>query len=83
MELESIRATRIPTSAGRGETSDKLRKARGYRQRAEELRTIAQDWIDDEAQSTLFRIARDYDRMANSLERSGTPERSVTNASEL
>lgn len=51
---------------------DTAAKVRRYRDRAEELRTIAADWINDEAQASLLKVARDYERMANSLERRPT-----------
>ena len=47
-----------------------LAKIRGYRERAEELRTIAQDFSDSETQRLLTRLAADYERMAEHLERS-------------
>lgn len=40
-----------------------------YRVRAEELRTISSEWSDPETRSMLDRVARDYDRMAASLEK--------------
>jgi hypothetical protein len=43
--------------------------AEQYRARAEELRTIAQDWIGQETQNALTKAAIDYDRMAHALER--------------
>jgi hypothetical protein len=38
------------------------------RYRAEELRTIAQDWMDKGAQESLLRIAQDYEQMAETRE---------------
>ncbi len=43
-------------------------KIRSYRERAEELRTIAQDFSSAETQSQLTNLARDYERMAEALE---------------
>jgi uncharacterized protein Yka (UPF0111/DUF47 family) len=42
-------------------------RAENYVQRARELRTIAQDWLDPEKQETLLWLARDYERMADEL----------------
>jgi hypothetical protein len=49
---------------------DRLNRARHYRYRAEELRTIAQDYISSDTMTTLARIARDYEDMAEIMERS-------------
>jgi hypothetical protein len=46
-----------------------LEKAKQYRDRAEELRTIAQDWIDDRAQKRLLDLAHEYEQMAEQRER--------------
>ena len=48
---------------------DTVQRAKEYRERAEELRTIAQDWMDPETQQSLLKVAIDYERMADSLER--------------
>lgn len=48
--------------------SEELDTANRYRQRAEELRIIAQDESSTDTRSTLWRIAEDYDRMAETLE---------------
>lgn len=48
--------------------SEELDTANRYRQRAEELRLIAEDETSKEARSTLWKIAADYERMAESLE---------------
>jgi hypothetical protein len=44
-------------------------RAEGYRFRAEEIRTLSADWLDREAKAILARVAFDYDRMADHLER--------------
>ena len=46
-----------------------MEKAKHYRERAEELRTIAQDRIDQDSQQTLLRMAREYEHMAEVRER--------------
>jgi len=49
-------------------------RAQFYRNRAEELRTIAQDWLNDEATRVLVGIALDYEDMAERLELSAKKE---------
>ena len=53
---------------------DRLVRARLYRQRAEELRTIAQDFINTTTMQTLAAVARDYETMAANLEKSAGAE---------
>ncbi|HEX3666332.1 MAG TPA: hypothetical protein VHU23_13995 [Rhizomicrobium sp.] len=43
-------------------------RARSYRYRAEELRSIADPWIDQAARLVLEQIAGEYDRRATHLE---------------
>lgn len=43
-------------------------KARNYRERAEELRTIAQDFADAQSRKMLTKLALDYERMAEQVE---------------
>jgi hypothetical protein len=43
-------------------------RARNWRMRAEELRTLAEDMIEPEAKATRLRIADDYDRLAEQIE---------------
>jgi len=38
-----------------------------YRQRAEELRTIAEDMVDSNSKKIILSIAVEYDRMAKAL----------------
>jgi len=42
-------------------------RARRYRERAEELRTIAADLVTQECHDTLLRLANSYELMASSL----------------
>lgn len=46
-----------------------LERARHFRYRAEELRTIASEWIDNGTRDVLGRVAKDYDRMAELWEK--------------
>jgi hypothetical protein len=48
--------------------SEELDTARRYRQRAEELRIIAEEEIGLQTRLTLRNIAADYERMAETLE---------------
>jgi len=42
--------------------------AEQYRSRAEELRTVADDMRDEYCRQTTYRLADDYDRMADHAE---------------
>ena len=44
-------------------------RARHFRRRAEELRTIADEWIDIGTREMLGRVAKDYDNMAELWEK--------------
>jgi len=46
-----------------------LERAKHYRYRAEELRTIADEWMDSGVREVLTRIAKDYEHMARQLEK--------------
>lgn len=46
-----------------------LERAKHYRYRAEQLRTIASDWVDSGRREVLIGIAKDYEHMAERLER--------------
>jgi hypothetical protein len=48
-------------------------KADRYRQRAEELRAIAEQVMDLKARGTLLEVAEDYERMAQAAENAGLP----------
>jgi hypothetical protein len=48
-------------------------RARHYRHRAEELRTIASEWADSGTREVLFRVAKDYDHMAELQEKQFAP----------
>jgi hypothetical protein len=81
----ALQSTELPEDLfrmGRGGVAHNREKVRRYRWRAEELRAIAQDWIDGEAQSALFKIARDYERMANTLEQMDAPIGKIANLGE-
>ncbi|HEX3429599.1 MAG TPA: hypothetical protein VHT03_01830 [Rhizomicrobium sp.] len=47
-------------------------RAEQYRQRAHELRTIAEHWVDRQKQQTLLWLAKDYEKMADDVERQAT-----------
>ena len=51
------------------DTRPPLERAKHYRFRAEELRTIADEWMDSGAREVLTRIAKDYEHMAEQLEK--------------
>jgi hypothetical protein len=42
-------------------------KAAKYQHRAEELRCLAQEWLDSRAKSIILQLADDYDRMAETV----------------
>ncbi len=42
-------------------------RAAKYRCRAEELRSLAEDWDDMRAQAMILDMAREYERMAETL----------------
>lgn len=46
-----------------------LMDAEHWRSRAEEHRTIAQDYKDPEAKRMMFKLAEDYDQLAEHAER--------------
>jgi len=48
---------------------DGKEQAARYRCRAEELRTIAQDWVDADVMMTLAMLAWRYEKMADDMER--------------
>lgn len=49
--------------------TEATRRARQYRVRAEELRTISELWVSVETRRILGRVAADYERMAAHLEK--------------
>lgn len=49
--------------------TEATRRARQYRVRAEELRTISDSWVSVETRRILGRVAADYERMAAHLEK--------------
>jgi hypothetical protein len=50
---------------------DRLERAKRYREKAEGLRVMARHWIGDSARATIGEVARQYDAMADQLERRG------------
>lgn len=50
-------------------TQGPLDRAKHFRNRAEELRTIASEWIDSGTREVLGRVAKDYDHMADLWEK--------------
>jgi hypothetical protein len=42
-------------------------RAAKYQNRAEELRCIAQEWMDHRAKSIILQLADDYERMAETV----------------
>lgn len=53
---------------------DRFQRANRYRLRAEELRTVRETWMDTETRGILLRIALDYERMADQLDRESRDE---------
>lgn len=49
----------------KGSTTYRVKR---YRERAEELRAIAQDLLSDDCHDTLMRLAHTYDQMASQAE---------------
>ena len=54
--------------------AEELETALRYRHRAEEIRQIAEETKDPKMRATLFSVAADYEKMANTLERIAGPE---------
>ena len=48
--------------------SDETEKAGRYRQRAAQIRSIAEEFGDRETAEKLMRVAQDYERMAQAAE---------------
>jgi hypothetical protein len=42
-------------------------RAARYQNRAEELRCLAQEWMDNRAKNIILQLAEDYDRMAETV----------------
>jgi hypothetical protein len=59
---------------------DKATRAKKYRERAAEIRLIAEDMLSDNSWRLLIKIADDYDRIALGLEAMDQPERSIRKA---
>jgi hypothetical protein len=53
--------------------------ANRYRERAEEVRVIAEKMTDLPSKRTLMGVARDYDCMAHQLENAAAIDRSLAN----
>ena len=51
--------------------------ANRYRERAEEVRVIAEKMTDLPSKKTLMGVARDYERMADQLENAAAIDRSL------
>jgi hypothetical protein len=68
----------IPGSWRERNMIDFAERALRYRNRAEEVRSIAQDAKQQKARELLERAARDYDEMAAHMERSAEEERQAS-----
>ena len=55
--------------------TDCLTQAKHYRSRAKKLRTIAREWADSGTRDVLGRVARNYEHMAERLERTEAADR--------
>ena len=58
------------------DTRPPTERAKHYRFRAEELRTIAREWMDSGTREVLNRVAKDYEHMAEQIERHLPPPES-------
>ena len=65
--LDDVRRTRAHRRNAIG-AEDRLQRARRYRQRAEELRSISEEVILKETCLTLLSLAESYDQMASVME---------------
>jgi len=57
-----------PAFQGQGEMRDSEQAAKHYRQRAEEIRTIADSMTQDKERLMLLQIAGEYERWATAAE---------------
>jgi hypothetical protein len=60
------------------DTRSPAERAQHYRFRAEVLRTVASEWKDSENREMLQRVANDYERMADRIEKHFTPREPPT-----
>lgn len=51
-------------------TTERIKRAKHYRERANQLRATAREWRNGEPRATLLRLAESYDRMAAEIEQS-------------
>ena len=54
---------------------DASKRAERYRFRAEELRTISSPWLAEDAREMIESVAKDYERMAEYLQRRSNQNR--------
>lgn len=64
---------------------DLVKRAKLYRDRAEELRTMGDEWYSSESLGILNDLARDYEKMAEDLENNtvGSAEIAVAKQQDL
>ncbi len=62
------------THAESSRVPERWRQVEGWRRRAEEIRTAAESFAVPSAKETMLRVARNYERLADDLERRLRPQ---------
>jgi hypothetical protein len=75
IRMSDVRRRPAAQRGARVGPSDRMARARRYRQRAEELRSISEEVILKETCLTLLSLAESYDQMASVMERMASNKR--------